>query len=298
MTEHTGRAIGGASNVSRLVSVLVKDPRDAFATAGPDQWQVLNWTGAPDPELAARQHDAFVALLEADGAEVHRLPSDPAAGLDSIYVHDAMIITERGAVLCRMGKPGGGRDGEPGACERWCELSGIPVLGRIESPGRLEGGDLIWLDDRTVAVGEGYRTNAEGIRQLAELLGDLVDRVVPVPLPHWTGPGDCLHLMSLISPVDRDLAVVYSPLLPVPFRQALLDAGIELVEVPEEEFPTMGANVLATGPRRCIMLDGNPVTRSRLEAAGATVRTCQGSEISHKGAGGPTCLTRPILRRV
>lgn len=285
--------IGGASNTGRLVSVLVKHPRDAFANAE-GEWQALNWTAAPDSDLAFAQHEEFTALLETEGAEVHRLPADPATGLDSIYVHDSMILTERGAVLCQMGKQG--RVGEPEACGRWCDQSGVPVLGRIEPPGKLEGGDLIWLDPRTAAVGEGYRTNADGIRQLTTLLGDLVDRVIPVPLPHWTGPGDCLHLMSLISPVDQDLAVVYSPLLPVPFRESLIDAGIELVEVPEAEFPTMGANVLATGPRHCIMLDGNPITRERLEAAGATVRTYQGSEISHKGAGGPTCLTRPILR--
>lgn len=285
--------IGGGSNTGSLVSVLVKHPRAAFGRVG-EQWKALNWTEAPEPELAAAQHEAFTALLEADGAEVHQLPADAATGLDSIYVHDSMILTERGAVLCQMGKQG--RAGEPEACARWCDRAGVPVLGRIEPPGKLEGGDLIWLDPHTVAVGEGYRTNADGIRQLTALLGDLVDRVIPVPLPHWTGPGDCLHLMSLVSPVDQDLAVVYSPLLPVPFRESLLEAGIELVEVPEQEFATMGANVLATGPRRCIMLDGNSITRERLEAAGATVRTYEGTEISHKGAGGPTCLTRPILR--
>jgi len=160
----------------------------------------------------------------------------------------------------------------------------------------MEGGDVAWINERNVAVGLGYRTNAEGIRQLRSLLGSEVDRVVPVPLPHWHGPGDVFHLMSMFSPVDRDLAVVYSRLLPVPFRQLLLKHGCELVEVPDEEFESMGCNVLAVGPRRCVALEGNPITRPRLEAAGAEVHTYRGREISTKGGGGPTCLTRPLVR--
>ena len=155
---------------------------------------------------------------------------------------------------------------------------------------------MAWIDERTLAVGRGYRTNGEGIRQLRSLLGSAVDRVVPVPLPHWRGPGDVFHLMSMFSPVDRDLAVVYSPLLPVPFRQLLLKHGYELVEVPDAEFESMGCNVLAVSPRRCVALEGNPVTRRRLEAAGAEVHTYRGREISAKGGGGPTCLTRPLVR--
>ena len=117
-----------------------------------------------------------------------------------------------------------------------------------------------------------------------------------MPLPHWRGAGDVLHLMSLISPVDRDLAVVYSPLLPVPFRETLIESGYRLVEVPDEEFDTMGTNVLALGPRECVMIGGNPQTRAALEAAGARVTEYVGHEISVKGAGGPTCLTRPLIR--
>ena len=147
----------------------------------------------------------------------------------------------------------------------------------------------------TVVVGRGYRTNAEGIRQLRAQLGPAVE-VIEVPLPHWRGPGDVMHLMSLISPVDADLAVAYSPLLPVPFREWLLGRGMTLVETPAEEFESMGTNVLALAPRQCLMLTGNPRTRAALERAGATVIEYEGSEISVKGAGGPTCLTRPLLR--
>jgi N-dimethylarginine dimethylaminohydrolase len=187
---------------------------------------------------------------------------------------------------------------EPKAVESYFESIGVPILGRIESPGTLEGGDVVWIDERTVAVGEGYRSNAAGIHQFRELLGHHVDEVISVPLPHWTGPADCLHLMSNISPIDHDFYLVYSRLLPVPFRQYLLDRKIKLIEVPDEEYDSMGCNVLAVAPRKCIMLKGNPITQERLKAEGVDVYTYDGSEISLKGAGGPTCLTRPFLRSV
>jgi len=225
--------------------------------------------------------------------EVRWLPAGEDAGLDSIYVRDASVVCPNGVILCRMGKPQ--RAWEPGAQEKAFVGWGLPIAGAIRSPGTLEGGDVVWLDDQTVAVGEGYRTNAEGIRQLSRLVGRGVE-VVTVPLPHWRGPGDVFHLMSMLSPVDRDLAVAYSPLLPVFFRELLLDRGFELVEVPEDEFETMGANVLAIAPRRCVMLTGNLGTRRLLEAAGAEVVTYSGDEISVKGGGGPTCLTRPLMR--
>jgi N-dimethylarginine dimethylaminohydrolase len=188
------------------------------------------------------------------------------------------------------------RRGEPSAQEAALSTMGYAIAGRIAPPGLLEGGDVVWLDRRTVAVGRGYRTNDEGIAQLRLLLGDSIDELIVVPLPHWRGPGDVFHLMSMISPVDRDLAVVYSPLMPVTFRETLCARGITLVEVPDDEFETMGANVLAIGPRRCIMVAGNPMTRARLEQAGAQVAEYEGLDISLKGGGGPTCLTRPLQR--
>ena len=280
-----------------LAVVLVKDPRAAFVDeptiAG--QWASLNFTAPPDLRRAEAEHAAFVRLLEDAGASVITLPPDADTTLDSLYARDASIVCGGGIVLCNMGKRA--RHGEPAAQARiYSTKGGLPVVGAIEEPGRLEGGDLIWLDDRTVAVGRGYRTNAEGIRQLGTLVGDATE-VIEVPLPHWRGPGDVLHLMSLISPVDENLAVVYSPLLPVPFRERLLDRGMTLVEVPEAEFESMGTNVLAVAPRRCIMLAGNPSTRDALTRAGAHVVECDGDNISVKGSGGPTCLTRPLIRR-
>jgi N-dimethylarginine dimethylaminohydrolase len=278
-----------------LAAVVVKHARDAFANSAQieREWRDLNFTAAPDLGRACDQYDTLLGLLQGSVSQIQLLPPGTGVGLDAIYVRDASIITPAGMVLCRMGKPQ--RTAEPTAQEQAFRAWGIPVAGSIESPGMLEGGDVIWLNDHTVAVGRGYRTNDHGIAQLATFVGPGVE-VIVVPLPHWRGPGDVFHLMSVVSPVDADLAVVYSPLMPVPFRERLMDFGHQLVDVPQEEFESMGANVLAIAPRRVIMLDGNPETRRRLERAGAEVLVYQGTEISVKGGGGPTCLTRPIRR--
>lgn len=283
------------SESGALRRVVMKHAREAFA--GParidTEWQPLNFTGPPDFSRAVAEYDALLHLLEDAGTTIEWLPPGEAVGLDSIYVRDASIVSDRGVILCRMGKVL--RQAEPAAQETAFRAAGYEILGAIQPPGRLEGGDVAWIDERTLAVGRGYRTNNDGIRQLRDLLGHAVE-VMVVPLPHWRGPGDVFHLMSLLSPVDRDLAVVYSPLMPVPFREWLLDRGVSLVEVPDNEFDTMGANVLAVAPRRCVMVRGNPKTRARLEQAGAEVLEYDGQEISMKGGGGPTCLTRPMVR--
>jgi len=279
-----------------LVAVVVKHVRDAFVDEQTiaAQWKRLNYIAAPDLARAIDQHDRFIDILRSAGATVHELPRDPHTTLDSIYVRDASIVSPTGSILCTMGKVE--RAGEPAAQAKGLNALGFAIAGRITAPGTLEGGDLIWLDEQTVAVGRGYRTNAEGIRQLRTLVGESVD-VVEVPLPHWRGPSDVMHLMSLISPLDRDLAVVYSRLLPVPFREWLLEHGMHLIEVPDQEFETMGTNVLALKPRKCLMLEGNPLTRRAIEQSGCEVLEYEGSEISVKGAGGPTCLTRPLVRK-
>ena len=284
------------SEVGRLVSVLVKHARDAFGdqqTIG-EQWQSLNFTAAPDYAAAIDEYDRFLDILRSSGTDVHFLPRDATTTLDSIYARDASMVSPRGIVLSSMGKRA--RQAEPTAQERAFRSFGpIAIQGRIEPPGLLEGGDVVWLDTRTLVVGRGYRTNAAGIAQLRSMFGSAIE-VVDVPLPHWRGERDVMHLMSLVSPVDRDLAVVYSPLLPVPFRKLLLGRGYRLIEVPDDEFASMGCNVLALAPRRCVIVAGNPQTRSALESAGAEVIEYVGTEISVKGAGGPTCLTRPIER--
>ena len=283
--------------MGRLTRVLLKHPRDAFVT--PDrlarQWRELNFTAAPDLGRAVEEFEAFAAILRGRGATVDLLPTDAETTLDSIYVRDAAIVTPAGIVLCRMGKAQ--RAAEPTAQRRWFETApdAPPIAGTIAAPGTLEGGDVLWIDDRTLAVGRGYRTNAAGIHQLRALVSPRVD-VVEVPLPHWRGDSDVMHLMSLISTVDHDKAIVYSPLLPVPFREWLLDRGFVLIETDPDEFDSMATNVLALAPGRCLTLDGNPRTRTAIERAGVEVLVYRGDEISVKGAGGPTCLTRPISR--
>jgi len=283
--------------VDEIKFCLLKDPRSSHQNQSnmDAQWQALNYLGPQDFDAVLGEYEYFVSLLEQFGMELAYLPADPATGLDSIYTHDPLVVGNQGAILCSMGKEA--RRAEPDATAEYLRQIGVPILGRITGDGRVEGGDVLWVDQRTVAVGQGYRTNAEGIRQLAELLGDEVDEVIPVPLPHWTGPDDCLHLLSFISPVDHDKAVVYSRLMPVPFRQWLLGRGITLIEIPDEEYDSMATNVLAVKPGKCIMLEGNPVTQSRLEAAGVEVWTYPGQDLCIKGGGGPTCLTRPILRK-
>jgi N-dimethylarginine dimethylaminohydrolase len=278
-----------------LARVVVKHAREAFLDRAriEAEWRALNFTAAPDLARAIDEYDRWLALLSSSGAQVLSLPASDEVTLDSIYARDASVVTPRGMLLCRMGKAARATESEAQA--RAFRAWGIPIAGAIEEPGRLEGGDLVWLDARTVAVGRGYRTNQDGIRQLRAQLGPDVE-VIEVPLPHWRGPSDVFHLMSIVSPIDRDLAVVYAPLLPIPFRETLIERGYTLVDVPDEELGSMGANVLAIAPRRCIALDGNPETRRRLERAGAEVLVYDGIEISVKGGGGPTCLTRPIER--
>lgn len=290
------KQVGGQSEVDPLMRVLLKHPVDAFpeGAALDAEWKALGYHRKPDPHAATEEYDAFAGILEDLGVQTHRLPAHSETGMDSVYTRDASLITDRGVILCNMGKPA--RSGEPEAQGEAFLDMGVPVLGRIEGEGRLEGGDVVWLDQFTLLVGRGYRSNDEGIRQLEELLRGEIEALVTVPLPHWKGPGDVFHLMSVLSPLDRRVALVYSPLLPVPFREFLIYRGISLVEVPREEFETMACNVLAVAPGVCLMLEGNPRTRRRLEEAGMEVHTYRGQEISAPGEGGPTCLTRPFLR--
>lgn len=271
----------------------MKHARDAFVSPAriAEQWSALDYSAPPDFDTACRESDALAALFGSLGVEVVWLPAIDA-GLDSIYLRDAGVVSDAGAVLGRMGKSA--RAAEPALLGHGLVEVGLSVLGRIEPPGTLEGGDVVWLDSSTVAVGRGKRTNAEGIRQLAGLLPGV--EVLSVPLPDWTAPGDVFHLMSALSPVADDLALVVPRLLPPAFLDALGARGIELVEVPDDELDTMGPNVLAVAPRLVVALERSPETRRRLEGAGAQVLTYRGEEISRKGFGGPTCLTRPLER--
>jgi dimethylargininase len=285
------KTYGSQSMIDSLRRVLVRRPDEAFGRADPSRW---HYTSQPNLALAQQEHDAFVASLAQAGVEVIYHDEALPDHADAIYVHDPALVTDRGAIILRMGKPL--RQGEEAAIARCFETLDIPTLYTLHDEARAEGGDLLWLDEHTLAVGLSFRTNAEGLRQLGEALKELKVELIPVQMPYYQGPEACLHLMSLMSLVDYRLVVVYLPLLSVPFYQYLKDHDYQLVEVPAEEFETQATNVLALAPGQCLMLEGNPVTQQRLEAAGCEVLTYRGNEISFKAEGGPTCLTRPLLR--
>jgi arginine deiminase len=282
--------------VARLRRVIVKRPDEAFRSHEhiEREWKALNYTRPPDLTRSSRDHLAFVSLMTAAGAEVLYLPVDDRTGLDSLYAHDPVLMTDAGALIFQTGKPA--RRGEGPAFADALKGWDVPILGVVDGAATAEAGDMIWLDRRTLLVGRGFRTNAAGIQRLTDLLRPLGVNVIAVELPYWNGPADVLHLMSFISLLDNDLAVVYRRLLPVPLFELLASLGVQLIDVPEEEYDTLGCNVLALAPREIVMVRGNPVTRKRLEEAGCKIVEFDGSEICFPGAGGPTCLTRPILR--
>ena len=284
------------SEYGKIKSIFLKRAQDAFVNEDhlAAQWKELNYLSKPDLRKANSEYADFEKLIIGTGAEVLYLPADTTVTMDSMYCRDAAIATDHGMILCSMGKSA--RKPEPAAEQRAFEYHQIKILGEIKSPGTVEGGDVAWVDNHTLAVGHTYRTNWDGIRQLKHLLEPHGITVWVADMPHYKGPSDVFHLMSVFSPVDKNLAVVYSPLMPISFRSTLLDRGFSLVEVPDSEWDSMGCNVLAIAPREVIMVKGNPITKQRLLEADCMVHEYEGQEISVKGGGGPTCLTRPIER--
>jgi N-dimethylarginine dimethylaminohydrolase len=270
-----------------LRRVLVRPPQPADGA----RWREYGWRAEPDAGAAAAEHDALRDILAGAGAEVI-VAEGESGNPDAIYAYDPILVGEHGAVLLRPGKDG--RLGEPDALGATLERAGVPVAARIEAPGTIDGGDTLWLDRDTLLVGRGYRTNPSGVEQLQAAFPDA--EVLSYDLPHWNGRAEVMHLMSLISPLDDDLALVYPRLAPVRLMELLAERRIEVVEVPDAEFESMGPNVLALAPRLALALEGNNETRRRMEAAGVEVLVYKGDEISRKGDGGPTCLTRPVLR--
>jgi dimethylargininase len=278
----------GCQSMTRpLGRVLVRPPR-AEDLRG---WRTCGWRAEPDPSGIAREHEAFCSLLSDAGAEVLPAESSADGNPDAIYTYDPALVTNEGALLLNPGKEC--RRGEPADLAEDFKRAGVPFAGRLEAGEWAEGGDFCWLDEHTLLAGRGYRTNSDGIWAVERLLRDV--EVLVFDLPHWRGRGEVMHLLSLLSPLADDLAVTYPPLLPVRLAQLLEERGIEIVPVPDEEFDSMGANVLALAPRVALAVDGNPETRRRMEAAGVDVQVYEGTDLS-KGDGGPTCLTRPVLR--
>lgn len=288
---------GGNSMVGTLRRVLVCSP-SAAGWSDPERtrrWQELGYFHAPRFVAARAQHRNIVALLENAGVEVVDLPGGEELSLDAVYAHDASLTSDHGAVLMRMAKAA--RAVEPSAHRRLFESLGIPVLGTIEPPGTAEAGDILWLDEKTLLVGRGYRTNHAGIEQLRTLFGPQGVEVITTVLPYGAGPSVCLHLMSLMSLVDERTLLVDLPWLTVPTVEMLEERGIRFIEIDPSERETMASNVLALGKRRLLALEENEKTNERLRKHGFEVRAVQGSELCQNGSGGPTCLTRPIWRR-
>ncbi|HEY3313770.1 MAG TPA: arginine deiminase family protein [Bacillota bacterium] len=291
-----GREFGAQSMVAPLRRVLVRRPAwspEAVATEA--DWRVWGYASPPELERAAEEHDRFTEILRAAGAELVYADEPHPALYDSIFTYDIAIVTDHGAIILNSGKPV--RREEGAIIERALAGAGVPILGRMTPPATADGGDTLWLDHDHLLVGRSYRTNRQGINQLRQFLEPIGVTVLTAPVVHWTGPGEVMHLMSVISPVDDDLAVVYSRLMAVETMEILRDFDIGLIEVPDDEFPTLGPNVLAVAPRRCVIMEGNPKTRRALEAKGAVVFEYPGREVSIKMGGGPTCMTKPILRQ-
>jgi N-dimethylarginine dimethylaminohydrolase len=284
------------SEYLRLETLYLKSAESSFYSEKQlsNQWEELQFISKPNFNESLKEYEKFQLFLANKNIELSFFPEDKKTWIDSIYCRDASIATDFGMIICNMGKKG--RLYEPKAQLEAYQKNDKDILGEIKFPGTLEGGDVAWLDLNTLAVGHTYRTNEEGIRQLKSLLEPKGIEVIVVELPHYKGKEDVFHLMSILSPVDKNLAVVYSPLMPIKFRNELLQRGIQLIDVPDGEFESMGCNVLAVGPRDCLMVDGNPITKKLLENAGCQVFSYKGHEISVKGGGGPTCLTRPMKR--
>jgi dimethylargininase len=279
---------GCQGQTATLRRVLVRAPRAEDCA----RWREFGWRAEPDPVRIAAEHEAFAAEVADFGAEVVFAEEPLPGALDAIYAYDPAIVADAGAILLRPGKEL--RRDEPEALARDLARAGVPVAARLEAPALAEGGDTLWLDERTLLVGLGYRTNEAGADALRRALPGV--EVVTFDLPHYRGPGEVLHLLSFVSPLDADLALVYPPLAPTRLLQLLAERGVRTVEVPDEEYESLGCNVLALGPRVALALDGSPETRRRMERAGVDVRVYRGEELSRKGDGGPTCLTRPLLR--
>jgi N-dimethylarginine dimethylaminohydrolase len=280
---------------SPISTVAMRRPREAFVsdTKIDAEWRDLNYHSRPSLPNASLEYQHFEKLLTEHGANILELPSAGQLTLDAIYTRDSLIVTPKGLVLPRMGKAQ--RRAESSVNATALKEFGLPIAGELTGDAKLEGGDLVWLDRNNLIAGLGYRTNAEGIRQLQAIIGQDVT-IHWFDLPHYKGQSDVFHLMSVLSPVDRDLAVVYQPLTPARLVEFLKAWHFKFVDVPDDEFESMGCNVLAIAPRVAIMVEGNPETARRLRSAGVTTHEIAAQDISRKGEGGPTCLTRPLSR--
>src|SRR3954454_5011728 len=285
-TAPSGARFGSTSMVAPLRRVLVRRP------ATSSDWAGAGWR-TPDAAALERQHAAFVELLDGLGVEVEL--ADALDGqVDSVYMHDPLIMSGHGGIPLNMAKPA--RTKEPGHAKEEFQRLDIPVLGVLEGDAYADGGDRFWLDDTTAAVGLGYRTNRKGAQALQALLNPEGVHVETYDMPHDQGPAYVLHLQSFLSAATENLFIVFEPLAPVRLLQDIQERGIDHIAIDEESYHAMGCNVLAVRPGVVVMVDGAPKVRRALEQHGVEVHVYDGSERSLKGDGGPTCLTAPLLR--
>ncbi len=286
------------SEYGAIESIFLKNIETAWISQEKvdQEWEDLFFVEQPFIDLAKTEYAKFQDIILENAESVSFFEESGTLSLDSIYCRDASFATDHGMIICNMGKPN--RIPEPESQMKAFMAEGIPILGKIVSPGCVEGGDMLWIDEKTIAIGRSYRTNEEGISQVRHLVEPFGIEVTQVDLPHFRGSSDIFHLMSIISPLDKDLALISSPYMPITFRNLLIERGYELIENPFKEFDSQGCNVLALAPRKVLAEVGNPITHHRMREAGVEVIDYPGNEISAKGGGGPTCLTRPIRRRV
>lgn len=287
---------GCHSMYKSIKKILLKRPTEAFISQDNlhRSWETFNYVKEPNYNKVLEEYAVFEGIIKDHVEEILFLPKSDKVGLDSIYTHDSVKITKKGAIFFNTGKVLRQKEGKE--VEALFNANGIPTLGWINAPGKIEGGDVVWLDDETVAIGLGYRTNMEGIEQFKELTKGFIKNIIVVQMPHAYGEAECLHLMSIISIVDKDLAVVYSKFMPITFRNWLIENGYTLIEVNDQEYDNLGSNVLALGPRICLLMEGNPKIEADLKSHDCTVFTYPGEDVSFLGTGGPTCLTCPIVR--
>ena len=282
--------------VGSLERVMVCSPR----TAGWNRrdlvahWQELGFHHLPDFATAQREHEALCRELRSAGSEIIEMPPAAEFSLDAVYAHDASLPTDYGLIVMHPGKPN--RVAEGPRHRSFCESLDIPALGNIKPPGTTEAGDIVWLDSKTLLIGHGYRTNSTGIQQMRSLLAPYGVEIIYAPLPYGPGPSACLHLMSLISLLDEHTALVDLPWLAVETVELLKSRGFKFIGIDPSERDTLACNVLALGNNRLLAVEENRNTNARLRQAGFDVRTFPGSELCINGSGGPTCLTRPLLR--
>ncbi|MCH4886411.1 amidinotransferase [Acidaminobacter sp. JC074] len=289
-------SFGCQSMTKKIKKIVIKHPNDAFISQEhlSKHWKEYGYVEEPDFNSVLKEYESFEKVIKDHVEEVYYLPKAETVGLDSIYTHDSLKITKKGAIYFNTGKKL--RQKEGFEMERLLEEKGIPTLGRIQSPGLMEGGDVLWLNEDTVLIGRGYRTNDEGIRQFTELTKNFIKEIIVIPMPHGEGEEACLHLMSIISMIHDKLAVVYSKYMPVFMRELLLERGIELLEVNDKEYDYLGSNVLALDEKNCMLVAGNDEIESLLKEKGCNVYTYEGKNMSYYGTGGPTCLTCPVYR--